>query len=166
MGISERRFIRLVSGIVVIGLTLGLKTPSLAVACPARSAAMPVVSWLVDHVDSVTVDRFSFVITHEASQAFFGAGQYVGYGISFVLTAGGLVLDRIAAGRHVPGSGPSWLYPFLVIAISAPAAVGALIATRRPRNPIGWVLLAAIAYLGLMHIHVNAGGSIGLGRKR
>lgn len=24
-------------------------------------------------------------------------------------------------------------------------------------NPIGWVLLAAIAYLGLMHVHVNAG---------
>src|SRR5437879_190834 len=60
---------------------------------------------------------------------------------AFVLTAGGLLLDRIAADRHVPGSGPPWLYPFLVAAISAPAAVGALIATRRPRNPIGWVLV-------------------------
>jgi signal transduction histidine kinase len=60
---------------------------------------------------------------------------------AFVLTAGGLALDRIAADRHVPGSGPAWLYPFLVAAISAPAAVGALIAARRPRNPIGWVLV-------------------------
>jgi signal transduction histidine kinase len=33
------------------------------------------------------------------------------------------------------------MYPFLVAAISAPAAVGALIATRRPRNPIGWILV-------------------------
>jgi carboxyl-terminal processing protease len=33
------------------------------------------------------LDRFSFVITHEASQAFFGAGQYLGYGLSFVFTA-------------------------------------------------------------------------------
>jgi carboxyl-terminal processing protease len=33
-------------------------------------------------------DRFSFIITHTASVAFFGAGQYVGYGFSFRLTAG------------------------------------------------------------------------------
>jgi signal transduction histidine kinase len=57
------------------------------------------------------------------------------------LIAAGLVLDRIAAAQHVPGSGPVWLYPFLVAAISAPAAVGALIAARRPRNPIGWILV-------------------------
>jgi hypothetical protein len=28
-------------------------------------------------------------------------------------------------------------------------------------NPIGWVLIASILYLGLMHIHVNAGVSGG-----
>jgi hypothetical protein len=33
-------------------------------------------------------------------------------------------------------------------------------------NPIGWVLIAAIAYLGLAHIHVNAGVSGGLGGRR
>jgi signal transduction histidine kinase len=33
-----------------------------------------------------------------------------------------------------------WLYPFLIAAIAAPAAVGALVAARRPRNPIGWIL--------------------------
>jgi hypothetical protein len=33
-------------------------------------------------------------------------------------------------------------------------------------NPIGWVLIAAILYLGLMHIHVRAGasGAIGAGK--
>ena len=58
-----------------------------------------------------------------------------------VLIAGGLVLDRIAAAQHVSGSGAWWLYPFLVAAVLAPAAVGALIAARRPRNPIGWILV-------------------------
>jgi C-terminal processing protease CtpA/Prc len=31
-------------------------------------------------------DRYSFIITHTESQAFFGAGQYIGYGFSFQLT--------------------------------------------------------------------------------
>jgi signal transduction histidine kinase len=57
------------------------------------------------------------------------------------LIAGGLVLDGIAATRHVPGTGSVWLYPLLFAAISAPAAVGALISAQRPRNPIGWILL-------------------------
>lgn len=33
-------------------------------------------------------------------------------------------------------------------------------------NPLGWVLIAAILYLGLMHIHVRGGGSLGFGRSR
>ena len=37
--------------------------------------------------------------------------------------------------------GPYWLYPFLVASVSAPAAVGALIAGRRPHNSIGWILV-------------------------
>jgi signal transduction histidine kinase len=57
------------------------------------------------------------------------------------LIAGGLVLDWIAADQQVPGSGSLWLYPFLFAAVAAPATVGALIATRRPHNPIGWILL-------------------------
>jgi hypothetical protein len=57
------------------------------------------------------------------------------------LTTGGLVLDRIAAVEHVPEAGSMWLYPFLFCAVSIPAAVGVLIATRRPRNPIGWILV-------------------------
>jgi signal transduction histidine kinase len=63
------------------------------------------------------------------------------------LIAGGLVLDGIAAAQHVPGTGSVWLYPLLFAAISAPAAVGALISAQRPRNPIGWILLVGALWL-------------------
>ncbi|HEX7145098.1 MAG TPA: histidine kinase [Gaiellaceae bacterium] len=61
--------------------------------------------------------------------------------VAVALITGGLVLDRIAAVEHVPEAGAMWLYPFLFCAVSIPAAVGVLIATRRPRNPIGWTLV-------------------------
>jgi signal transduction histidine kinase len=61
--------------------------------------------------------------------------------VAVALTTGGLVLDRIAAVEHVPEAGSMWLYPFVFCAVSIPAAVGVLIATRRPRNPIGWILV-------------------------
>lgn len=64
------------------------------------------------------------------------------------LIAGGLVLDRIAAEQHVPGSGSLWLYPFLAAAVLAPAVLGALIVTRHPRNPIGWILVLGALSLG------------------
>jgi signal transduction histidine kinase len=61
--------------------------------------------------------------------------------VAVALITGGLVLDRIAAVEHVPEAGAMWLYPFLFCAVSIPAAVGVLIATQRPRNPIGWILV-------------------------
>ena len=65
-----------------------------------------------------------------------------GFALSAVaVSAGGLLLDHIAAAKHVSGSGAVWLYPFFFGAVSVPAVVGALIATRRPRNPIGWILV-------------------------
>jgi signal transduction histidine kinase len=65
-----------------------------------------------------------------------------GFALSAVaVSVGGLLLDHIAAAKHVSGSGTVWLYPFLFGAVSVPAVVGALIATRRPRNPIGWILV-------------------------
>jgi signal transduction histidine kinase len=67
-----------------------------------------------------------------------------------VLIVAGLVLDRVAADRHVSGTGPVWLYPFLVAAVSAPAVVGALISTRRPRNPIGWILVLGALSLAIV----------------
>ena len=72
------------------------------------------------------------------------APRLIAWGLALAavaVIAGGLVLDQIAAAEHVPGSGSFWLYPLLFAAISAPAAVGALIAARRPRNPIGWILV-------------------------
>src|SRR4051812_43047088 len=68
----------------------------------------------------------------------------VGWAIALAavtLVAGALVLDEIAAARHVQGSGSVWLYPWQFAAILTPAAVGALIAAQRPRNPIGWILV-------------------------
>ncbi len=65
-----------------------------------------------------------------------------GLGLAAVaVIAGALVLDRIAAEQHVPGSGSLWLYPFFVAAVSAPAVLGALIVARHPHNPIGWTLV-------------------------
>jgi signal transduction histidine kinase len=69
---------------------------------------------------------------------------------ALVLVVGGLALDRVAADRQIAGSGPVWLYPFLVAAVAAPAAVGALIATRRPRNPIGWILVLGALSLAVV----------------
>ena len=60
---------------------------------------------------------------------------------ALIVIAAGLVLDRVAAEEHVPGSGSVWLYPFLVAAIAAPAVLGAPIAARHPHNPIGWILV-------------------------
>jgi hypothetical protein len=59
-----------------------------------------------------------------------------------VLTLGAglatLPLDRLA---HQPGSGPTdWLFTVLVLVPGV--VVGTVLAARRPRNPIGWMLLA------------------------
>jgi signal transduction histidine kinase len=69
---------------------------------------------------------------------------------ALAVIAGGLVLDRIAAQEHVPDSGSVWLYPFLLAAVSAPAAVGGLIVARQPRNPIGWILVVGALSLGVV----------------
>jgi hypothetical protein len=67
-----------------------------------------------------------------------------------VLTLGAglatLPLDRLA---HQPGphGSLSWLFPVLVL--TPGVVVGTLLAARRPRNPIGWILLAF--YLGALN---------------
>jgi signal transduction histidine kinase len=79
------------------------------------------------------------------------AQRLIAWGLALAavaLIAGGLVLDRIAAAQHIPGAGSVWLYPLLVAAIAVPAVVGALIAARRPRNPIGWILVMGALSLG------------------
>ena len=72
------------------------------------------------------------------------ASRFIACGFAvtaFVLTVVGLVLDRDRRRRARFRVWLVWLYPFLFAAISAPAAVGALIVARRPRNPIGWILV-------------------------
>lgn len=69
---------------------------------------------------------------------------------ALVVIAGGVVLDRIAAAEHVSGSGPLWIDPFLVAAVATPAVVGALIAGRRPHNPIGWILVLGALSLAVV----------------
>lgn len=51
-------------------------------------------------------------------------------------------LDRIT---HRPGTGALWADELSnVLAVVPTAAVGALLAVRRPRNPIGWLILAIL----------------------
>ncbi len=52
---------------------------------------------------SQPLDRFSYVTTQAADQSFYGAGQYVGFGIGFALTAD----DELQVTRVFSGS-PGW----------------------------------------------------------
>ncbi len=62
MRFSGRRAARVVLCIAAIGLTTMFNRPALAAAnCPARSAAMPVVSWLLGQIDSVTIHHLTLV---------------------------------------------------------------------------------------------------------
>jgi len=65
--------------------------------------------------------------------------------VSVVLTGAGLAL--YARNRLVPGTGPSFYAVDAAVAIGFPL-IGAVIASRRPSNPIGW-LFCATALLGV-----------------
>ena len=67
------------------------------------------------------------------------------WGVALVAAASGLV----AAILPPPMSEPEFLLPLFVGVISCYAAVGALVGTRQPRNPIGRLLLGTGASLGL-----------------
>jgi hypothetical protein len=60
-----------------------------------------------------------------------------------VLTIG-LAVASVPLGvlDHLPGSGSAADWLTTIVALAPAAAVGALVATRRPGNPIGWLLLA------------------------
>jgi carboxyl-terminal processing protease len=55
---------------------------------------------LLDALRQQPLDRFSYVTTQAADQSFYGAGQYVGYGLGFTLTA----QDELQVLRVFPGS--------------------------------------------------------------
>ncbi len=42
---------------------------------------------LLDAIRQQPLDRFTYITTQAADQAFYGAGQYVGYGLGFALDA-------------------------------------------------------------------------------
>jgi C-terminal processing protease CtpA/Prc len=57
-------------------------------------------SALLDALRQQPLDRFSYVTTQAADQSFYGAGQYVGYGLGFMLTAA----NDLQVLRVFPGS--------------------------------------------------------------
>ena len=64
--------------------------------------------------------------------------------LALVLALAGAVLHGVAD----EGDGP-WVGVAMVLAAAAPAILGALVARRVPRNPIGWLLLAHAMLLAL-----------------
>jgi carboxyl-terminal processing protease len=61
---------------------------------------------LLDAVRQQPLDRFSYVTTQAADQAFYSAGQYVGYGIGFELSpANELEVTRVFPGSPAAGAG-------------------------------------------------------------
>jgi membrane-associated protease RseP (regulator of RpoE activity) len=57
-------------------------------------------SALLDAIRQQPLDRFSFITTQAADQSFYAAGQYVGYGLGFDLTAS----NELQVTRVFPGS--------------------------------------------------------------
>jgi C-terminal processing protease CtpA/Prc len=61
---------------------------------------------LLDALRQQPLDRFSFIITQAASQAFFGAGQYVGYGFGIAPESNNtLRVTRVFPGSPAAGAG-------------------------------------------------------------
>src|SRR5215472_10646455 len=65
--------------------------------------------------------------------------------VAFAFFAGTLILRALIAGRgHDPADHQVWSQALVGAAVAVP---GALIAARRPRHPIGWLLLLAAVWL-------------------
>ena len=55
---------------------------------------------LLDALRQQPLDRFSYITTQAANQSFYGAGQYVGYGLGFALSAS----NNLSVNQVFPGS--------------------------------------------------------------
>lgn len=63
--------------------------------------------------------------------------------LSLALAGCELVLSFLNRGTAVPGTdAPGWVGWLYLVTLSAIATVGAVIASRRPRNPLGWLFIA------------------------
>ena len=51
------------------------------------------------------------------------------------------VLGSFGVLRRPPDADPAWITPLVALAVLAPATVGLLIAIRKPRNAVAWILL-------------------------
>jgi carboxyl-terminal processing protease len=71
-----------------------------------NTAAYATPAALLDAVRQQPLDRFSFVTTQAADQAYYAAGQYVGFGVGFALTAANeLQVTRVFPGSPAAGIG-------------------------------------------------------------
>jgi hypothetical protein len=66
-----------------------------------------------------------------------------------------------ASGPEVPGGGVL-VAIFEALALTALAAIGAVVASRQPRNPIGWILCAIPLFLGMLILGSHAYWSVAL----
>jgi ABC-type Na+ efflux pump permease subunit len=64
-----------------------------------------------------------------------------------------------ASGPEVPGGGVL-VAIFEALALTALAAIGAVVASRQPRNPIGWILCAIPLFLGMLILGSHAYWSV------
>jgi len=77
---------------------------SLPASVSSTAYASP--SALLDAVRQQPLDRFSFITTQAADQAYYAAGQYVGFGLGIVLTAANnLQLTQVFPGSPAAGAG-------------------------------------------------------------
>jgi carboxyl-terminal processing protease len=70
------------------------------------TASYPTTDALLNALREQPLDRFTYFTTQAADQSFYGAGQYVGYGLGFDLTAANdLLVDDVYAGSPAAGAG-------------------------------------------------------------
>jgi hypothetical protein len=63
---------------------------------------------------------------------------------------GAIVVDLVAARREIDLPYATWIAPFMIAAVAAPAGVGVFVVARRPGNRIGWVLLGGALAVGVI----------------